>query len=277
MTKVPLPLRALPSVAYRVWFTPPPLGRRAATQDSEAMAHVEQVRIRRPDGAELVGFATGSGPLVLAFHGWGGRAAQMTTMARNLTDAGLRVVAVDLPGHAGGDATDIKQMGAAIRDLIEVVGEPVAVIAHSFAAMALRMLFHDRAPATMVLLAPALKVSDAFSVFADRARLLPWTRTSLWRRLERWDPTVFPRLDQISADDFPGADVLMIHDPADDETPFATATELAALRPGTDLMAVEGVGHVGVLSSPEALGAVTEFVGRRNRAAGERALARGQE
>lgn len=277
MARIPLPLRALPSVAYRVWFTPPPLGRRAATQDSEALAYVEQARIRRPDGAELVGFATGSGPLVFAFHGWGGRAAQMATMARNLADDGLRVVAVDLPGRAGGDATDIKQMSDAIRDLIAVVGEPVAVIAHSFAAMAVRMVFRDRAPATVVLLAPALKVSDAFSVFADRARLLPWTRTSLWRRLERWDPTVFPSLDQIGADDLPGAEVLIIHDPADDETPFATVAELAALRPGTDLLALDGVGHVGVLSSPEALEAVTEFVGRQSEAAEERALARRQE
>jgi pimeloyl-ACP methyl ester carboxylesterase len=191
----------------------------------------------------------------------------MTTAARHLTEAGLRVVAVDLPGHAGGDTTDIKQVSAAIRDVIAAVGEPVAVIAHSFAAMALRMLFHDRAPATLVLLAPALKVSDVFSVFADRARLLPWTRKSLWRRLERWDPHAFPRLDHLGADDFPGAEVLMIHDPADDETPFARAAELAALRPGTDLLAMDGVGHVGVLSSPEALEAVTEFVGRRSRAA----------
>ena len=274
---VPLPLRALPAVAYRVWFTPPPLGRRAATQDSAAMADLERFQIRRPDGAELIGFTTGSGPLVLALHGWGGRAAQMTTMARHLTDAGFRVVAVDLPGHAGGDTTDIKRMTAAIGDLIDVVGEPVAVIAHSFAAMALRLVFGDRAPATVVLLAPALKVSDAFAVFADRARLLPWTRASLWRRLQRWDPAVFPSLDQITADDLPGAEVLIIHDPADDETPFATAAELAAVRPGTDLLAVEGVGHVGVLSSPQALEAVTRFVGRPGQEAMERALTRGQE
>lgn len=262
MAQVPLSLRALPSVAYRAWFTPPPLGRRAAGRDASVMLGVEPLRISRPDGGDVIGFQTGFGPLVLAIHGWGGRAAQMVPLAKRLASEGYRVVGVDLPGRGGSDRTDIKQVASAIRQLIEAAGEPEVIVAHSFGALALRLALGDRIPPVVVLLAPAVRVADIFGVFADRARLLPWTRASLWRRLSAWDDGMISDFDARYSDQFPGAEVLILHDPADDETPFLGSAELAERRPGTKLVKAEGAGHFGVLDNPDVLDTVAALVGR---------------
>lgn len=266
MTRVPFPVRALPSVAYRVWFTPPPVGAKAAARHADALEGLTPLRVPLRDGGELAGFEVGTGPLVLALHGWGGRAAQMVPIAERLAGDGFRVVAVDLPGHSGGVTTDVKEVAAAVRELPAALGDPEVVIAHSFGAIALRLALAPRVPPATVLLAPALKVSDVFGVFSERARLLPWTRASLWRRLEAWDPEVFPMLDSLCPDSLPGSALLIVHDPADQDTSFAVAAEYAELRPGTTFLPVEGVGHHGILSDPGVLERVSRFVARRAQA-----------
>lgn len=261
--KIPFPVRALPKFALQAWFTPPPLGRRAARADLEAVEGLQPVSIPDSSGSDLVGFEVGSGPLVLAIHGWGGRAAQMAPMARRIAEDGFRVVAVDLPGHAGGEVTDIKATAGAIQRMVEVIGPPQAVVGHSFAGATLRLAFPDAAPTRVVMLAPMIRVSDAFDVFARRARLLPWTRRGLWKGLVRWDPVAFPKLDDLSPDQLPGAEVLILHDPEDADTSFLTAARLAAHRPGTIFVPLAGVGHAGILTDPLATDLVVDFVGTR--------------
>lgn len=112
------------------------------------------------------------------------------------------------------------------------------------------------------MVAPVLKVSDALEGFAARARLAPWVETRLWRRLEAWDPALFTRLDHVDADQLPGSQFLILHDPGDVEAPFPSAAELAVLRPGTSLVPVPGSGHNGVLHHPQALEQVARFAAR---------------
>lgn len=150
------------------------------------------------------------------------------------------MVAVDLPGHAGGEKTDIKVTAAAVRRLVDVLGPPAAVVGHSFAGAVLRLAFPEQTPPAVVMLAPMLKVSDAIGVFARRARLLPWTHRGLRRALVRWDPVVFGLLDQVLPGQLPGADILIIHDPKDTETPFLSAARLAARRPATTIVPLSG-------------------------------------
>lgn len=258
--RVPLPIRLLPAMAFQAWLTPPPLGRRTAQRDTDAVEGIPRAVIGGVDGFDL-----GDGPLVLAIHGWGGRAAQFAPMARRLAGAGYRVVAVDLPGRAGSPKTDIKEVAASIRRVIDDVGEPDVLVAHSFGAIALRLVFVDEAPPAVVLVAPALRVTDALDVFGERLRLLPWTRRGLQSRLVEWDPELWPTVSGTLPEQLPGANVLVVHGPDDVDTPFARSAELAALRPGTEIVVV-GAGHNDVLVDPEALGRIVEFVERhRNR------------
>jgi pimeloyl-ACP methyl ester carboxylesterase len=258
VVKVPLAVRAIPGYTLRAWFTPPPLGSKARERDTAALAGMTPIEF-----GGLSGFEAGAGPLVLALHGWGGRAAQMAGLARHLADAGYRVVAIDLPGHAGGPPTDVKQVAAAIRAVTQEAGPPEVVVGHSFAGMALRLAYADQAPPAVVLLAPLMRVQDALAVFGERLRLFPWARRGLRSRLEAWDRDLWPWVSDVRPDQLPGAAVLIVHAPEDDEAPFSTASELVALRPHTALFAVPGAGHNGVLADPVVLERVTQFVEAR--------------
>src|SRR5690606_32076328 len=147
--KIPFPVRVYPGLTWRAWLTPPPIGSRTLEKDREATADLTPL-----DGYE--GFEAGSGPLVLALHGWGGRAAQMAPVARRLAAEGYRVVAPELPSRAGAPITDIKKVAAVVTGMIDRLGFPEVVIAHSFAAVVMRVVFVDRGPRLAVIFGPAL-------------------------------------------------------------------------------------------------------------------------
>lgn len=254
--RIPFPVRVIPSLTFRAWLTPPPLGRSISARDREEVADLSRCHF-----GGVPGFEAGEGDLVLAIHGWGGRGAQMAPMARHLAANGFRVVAPTLPGSAGGEVTDVLKAADALRAVIDDLGQPVAVVGHSFASMVLRVAFSrsGSAPSRMVLIAPALDVHDALDVFSDRLRLLPWARRGLYRRLQAWNPALWPLLSSSPADQFEGAEMLIVHDPDDPDTPFLRSAELTARRPGTTLVPVTG-GHSRILSQPEVLTTITTFI-----------------
>jgi hypothetical protein len=205
---------------------------------------------------DVTGFEVGSGPLTLALHGWGGRPAQMAALARALAASGRRVVIPELPGKAGGERTDIVVAAESVAAVVESEGTPDLVVAHSFAALVARLAFSDAVPSTAVFLAPALDVNDIMGVFVSQLRLLPWAERGLRRHLEKWDPALWPSLSNLQPDQLEGTRLLIFHDPADDETPFHRSAALAAMRPGTELVVVEGLGHNRLLNDPGTIGQV---------------------
>lgn len=255
----PLPVRAVPSLTFRAWLTPPPLGSRALARDAESIADFQSFRV-----GDVTAYELGAGPLVLAVHGWGGRPAQMAALARALAGAGYRVILPRLPGHAGGEATDIKQAAAALSRLIEDVGQPEAVIGHSFASMVLRLAFRDAAPPSVALLAPALDVRDALEVFGDKLRLFPWAKRGLRRRLEAWDRSLWPMMSGLYPEQMPGAEILIVHDPEDQETSFTRAVAFSEVRPGTEVIPAPDAGHNGILADDFALDRVIRFLTRES-------------
>lgn len=256
--KVPLPVRTVPALTFEAWLTPPPLGRSTAQRDLAALSGFSHCHF-----GGVPGFEVGSGPLALAIHGWGGRPAQLAPMALRLAEEGFRVVVPGLPGQAGGEKTDIVIGAQAVKSLMDDLGEPELIVAHSFASMVLRLVFPDDAPGRVVLVAPTLDVHDALAVFGERLRLLPWARRGLRSRLEGWDPSLWPVVSALHPEQLPGADVLIVHDPSDEDTPFIRSAELAAIRPSTAIVPIDGVGHTRILSDPHTLDVVAEFVTRR--------------
>lgn len=202
----------------------------------------------------------GEGPLAIVLHGWGGRTAQMVPIARTLADEGYHAVVPELPGHAGGLRTDIKEVAEALRSVVDELGEPEVVVGHSFAALVLRVAYPDNAPPRVFLVAPVVDATDALSVFGERLRLFPWARRGLRRRLEVWDTSLWPMVSQVQPGQLKGSEFFVVHDPLDRESPFARAAELAARRPRTSIAAVEGAGHSRILSDPVTLGHLAAFV-----------------
>lgn len=254
-----LPVRVLPASSFRAWLTPPPSSPARQAHDLGAVAGLS-----RNFFGGVPGFEVGTGPVALALHGWGGRPAQMAPIARRLADEGYRVVIPTLPGHAGDERTDIKKVAEALHALVADVGAPDVIVAHSFAAMALRLAFPESAPRRIVLVAPALDVNDALAVFSARLRLFPWARRGLRSRIESWDPSLWPILSGLDPGQLPGADILIVHDPDDPDTPFVRSAELAAIRPDTSIVAIASVGHGAILSDHSTLDRLVEFVTARS-------------
>jgi pimeloyl-ACP methyl ester carboxylesterase len=188
----------------------------------------------------------------------------MAALSLALAETGPRVMIPELPGHAGGEPTDIKQAAAAVSRLIDGAGRPTAVVGHSFASMVMRLAFAETAPPSIVLVAPALDVNDALDVFGDRLGLFPWARSGLRRRLEAWDRTVWPVVSSLHPEQMPGAEILVLHDPEDPEASFSRGIELARVRSGTEVVAVPDAGHNGILSDRLAIDRIVRFLARES-------------
>lgn len=252
--KVPFPLRVVPALAWKAWFTPPPLGPKTRASDESIADDLKLIEI-----GGVAAYVVGSGPAVIALHGWGGRPEQLIPLARALASHGFRVVVPRLPGHAGGDRTDIKQTAAAVRVVADAIDEPVAIVAHSFASVVLRLAFPTVPPSKIVLLAPLMRVTHAVDTFSQRLRVAPWVRKSIRRRLEGWDPQIWPIVDGLGVGSLTGAEMLVLADPEDPETPFAAAAEFAVRREAA-IVPVWGAGHAGILSAGLTIEAISGFL-----------------
>lgn len=259
--RVPLPVRVIPAMAARAWFTPPPLPEPRRRLWDQSLDGTESITVD-VDGKSLKGFRHGDGPLVFLVHGWGGRASQMGQLARRVADQGFTVVAIDFPGHGEQkwDTSDVFQMASALNQLVGQFGKPQAVIAHSLGAMAVVYAFQRAMPERLVLLAPMLDINEALGTFAIRARLMPWTAASLKKRLRRFTGDSWAILAAGTDTDFGEAEVLLVHDPDDPYTRFESSAVLAAMRDRTSLLVANSRGHNGVLADGEVAGAVARFL-----------------
>ena len=215
---------------------------------------------RYPDGAEkftfelfgrvVNGFAVGSGDPVILLHGWGGASTDMAPLAVALAGAGYRAVAPDLPGH-GADRrsdTDVFRMASAVDAVVGMFGPPRAVVAHSFGSFVTFVAFQHGGAGRVVLVAPALKGEWFVDVFRARLGLGDRAYQRFRRRFVAFaGPQVMDAMRGKS--DVRDAEMLVLHDPADDRTPFGDAAEFASARPGTKLIEVPATGHAGILRS----------------------------
>ena len=213
---------------------------------------------RYPDGAEkfavkvfgheLSGYTIGDGDPVLLLHGWGGASTDMAPLAAAVASAGHRAVALDLPGHGSdrGSYTDVFRMAAAVDATVGRFGLPRSVVAHSFGAVATFAAFQHGGPERVVLVAPAVRGQWFLEAFKAQLNL---SDKSFGRFEERFIGFAGPYLMDVMAGkgDVHGADLLVLHDPADDRTPFADAAAYVESRPATKLIEVPNSGHKGIL------------------------------
>ncbi|MEA2000857.1 MAG: alpha/beta fold hydrolase [Actinomycetota bacterium] len=213
---------------------------------------------RYPDGAErftinvfrheISGYSIGDGEPVLLLHGWGGASTDMAPLASALAEAGYRAVAPDLPGHGSdrGSSTDLFRMAATVDATVNQFGLPRSVVAHSFGAVVTFAAFAHGGPERVVLIAPAVTGQLFIDAFKAQLNL---SDKAFQRFEDRFVAFAGPHLMDLFAGkgDVRGADMLVLHDPADDRTPFAEAAAYAASRPATKLIEVPDTGHKGIL------------------------------
>ncbi|WP_337001362.1 alpha/beta hydrolase family protein [Microbacterium sp. LB12] len=254
-------------LAYRLFFTTSP---RMAVRDVDAATHSDARRghltVR---GTELVTYEWGSGSrTVLLLHGWRGRASQFAPLVRELVAEGFHVVAFDAPAHGSsrGRRTDIRDWVDAAEQLQAVHGAFVAIIGHSFGALAALTIARSTVPAPAVVAIAGAASPDAF--LAEFARELHLDAPTTARLAERFRrrlgidaATVSARYDAVAHPLPDGTALLVVHDRDDRRMPDSDSLRLHdAHGSRSRLLRTDGLGHTRVLSADATLDAVIALV-----------------
>ncbi|MDJ0952640.1 MAG: alpha/beta hydrolase [Acidimicrobiia bacterium] len=241
-------------LAWYLWFHPH--GRRNTRYPEAAEEFTLEVF-----GHQMDGFTLGEGEPVLLLHGWGGASTDMAPLAGAVADAGYRAVVPDLPGHGSDKSsyTDVFRMAATVDAAAGRFGPPRAVVAHSFGAVVTFAAFQHGGPERVVLVAPAVKGEWFLDAFGEHVGLSD-KAYRIFR--ERFEAFAGPQLMSVLSGngDVPGADILVLHDPEDDRTPYADAVEYTERRAATKLIAVPGTGHKGILRDADTRAETVSFI-----------------
>jgi pimeloyl-ACP methyl ester carboxylesterase len=204
-----------------------------------------------------------SGPLVLALHGWRGRTSQFRPVAAMLLERGMRTVALELPGHgiSTGDSATPRLIGELLVEIESITGPIHAAIGHSFGGAALgAALVYGFRPERLVIVSSPTRVSRIPIWVAKAAGLPPSAMAEFVKILDRDAGRPSRELDLVAAAPKSGVPGLLVHDLEDAVIPYSEAEALKNAWPGLKFMTTRGKGHRDILSAPEVLRTIVDFV-----------------
>ena len=251
--------------AYLLWFIPwtVPVSDRGLQKQAGWLEATQPFVVRTSVG-RVAGFTAGDGPIVLLIHGLGERAAVLGGFIAPLTEAGFKVVGIDLPGHgdSSGQMTNPLISAAAIREVDDHFGGAHAVVAHSLGSCAALWAMNDGLELQRaVLIAPTVDMTYARETFQSLFGLPAKAMTGLERKIERrYGPSIWRDLggDHLAASlDIPG---LVFHDPDDPQVPLEGSQRLVAVWTGSKLVEAPGLGHGAITRDPGVIEQAVAFV-----------------
>lgn len=204
-----------------------------------------------------------SGPLVLALHGWRGRTTQFRPLAAMLLERRMRTVALELPGHgtSSGDSATPRLIGELLLEIERITGPIHAAIGHSFGGAALgAALVYGFRPQRLVIISSPTRVSRIPIWVAKAAGLPPAAMSEFVKLLDRDAGRPSAELDLVAAAPKSGVPGLLVHDIEDAVIPYSEAEALKNAWPGLKFMSTRGKGHRDILSAPEVLRTIVDFV-----------------
>jgi pimeloyl-ACP methyl ester carboxylesterase len=206
---------------------------------------------------------------VLVLHGWASRTEHMRFIIEALLAHGLRVLALDFPGHGASPGRRLNMAVAveAVKTVEEWFAPFTAILGHSFggavAVNAAAGSIRGIAPVEtrrLALIAAPDAMEPVFRSFARHCRLGKRTYEGFCGRVEcvAGRPLeTFVGSRQLADLAMP---VLVLHAPDDPEVAPADADGYAAAGPHVARRWIEGAGHRRILSHPAALEAASTFV-----------------
>jgi len=257
--------------AKRMYFSPrrPPLSgadRRVLAQGRPfEVAFQPPGRTEYPGGA-LKAWRWGEGDKkVLLAHGWESRAARLASAyVEPLTARGYSVIAADMPGHGDspGEQADMDSFTTALQAVGASQGPFHAVIAHSLgAACTTWAMVRGLQAGRLAYLAPACWPLAFPERFCAVLGMPEPARAALYRRLYQ----VFPEQDWVNlAGDVLSTQLqvpgLIFHDRQDGEVHYEGGVAIHEAWRGSKLVTTDGLGHRRIVTSPEVMKQVLEFL-----------------
>ncbi|GIJ48678.1 hypothetical protein Val02_55640 [Virgisporangium aliadipatigenens] len=252
------------TLVRRLWCTPPraylppgeplPPGRRSTVAVKAGQAAVEE---------------WGDGPTVYLLHGWGGRRGDLDAFVAPLVAAGLRAVAIDVPGHGaagagrfGGRRTVLTEFSDTVAAVVAANGPAFGIIGHSAGATAAAVSVLDGTPASrLALIAPMGRLQYYTGQFRTAFGYGDRVEAQFHRQLEVWSGRPHDDWDiaGYAADRDGLPPVLVVHDEKDRRNPAAHGEAIARAWPGAELRLTTGLGHSRILRDPTVVKSVVTY------------------
>lgn len=255
-----------PALAHRyflkVFFTP--LRYPVPDKEKKAETFAKKFTIGA-NGKRVQCYSWGEGQPVLFVHGWGGRAMQFRRFIKPFNAAGFMVVAFDGPAHgkSEGKKTSLMEFEQALIKIYERIGQPIAIIAHSFGgAASLFSAFHGLPIPKLINIASPTIGDDIINTYLQAINGSPSTGKFFKEYILKTQGRPF---DEFTASHFithlpRPIDLLLIHDENDKEVGVRQAEHLIKLYPAARLIKTKGLGHTRILKDDQVIKECVTFV-----------------
>ncbi|WP_246318787.1 alpha/beta hydrolase [Peteryoungia desertarenae] len=209
-------------------------------------------------------------PKVLVVHGWGSRSEYLVDLACGLQERGAEVVMLDLPGHgaSSGRVLELRKAAEAIGVAEAHHGPFTAVVGHSFGGAAVTMAaggifggIPQLKTRRLVVIGSPSNMSEVFNGFARAVGLGPASVHAMNKRVLRLAGIPVEALDSVAVSRRIDPELLVVHAEDDKEVPVAHAERFIGLSPKVQHVWANGHGHRRIVSAPEVISAIADFVG----------------
>jgi esterase/lipase len=275
--KTPLPLkivrwlypkveRVIPILAHRyflrLFFTPLHYG--VPEKEKKAESFAEKFTLDAA-GKKIQCYAWGKGKPVLLVHGWAGRATQFRRFVKPLTTAGFQVVGFDGPAHgnSSGSRTSILEFEETLKAIYKKIGEPVAIIAHSFGGGAvLFSAMNGLKVHKLINIASPTIGDEIIHTYLKAINGSMATKNFFKNFIVKEYGKSF---DEFTAMHFirhlpESINLLLVHDQNDKEVNLAHAESLIKVYPAARLIKTKGLGHTRILKDNDVIQQCVTFI-----------------
>jgi pimeloyl-ACP methyl ester carboxylesterase len=206
---------------------------------------------------------------VLVVHGWGSRAAYLSTLTEALVAAGHEVVALDLPGHgaARGRTLTLPMAVRAIDAAWHRFGGFDYFCGHSFGGASLACaaggLVPDvpaHRPRRLVTIGSPSEMTWLFKDLGRFLKLGSAAQVALENHVERIAGAPLSAFDAANAAGRLQSPMLVIHAEDDKEVPALHARRYASAGPNVTIEWANGFGHRRIVSAEPVIGCIVGFL-----------------
>lgn len=227
------------------------------------LASLEAGWIEGPLGQQRI-YQGGVGPVIFFQHGWEADAADLSSHAKHLMEAGYRVVLIDGPAHGQSEGTTatLPLFAAGVASTAATLGQPFAIVAHSMGAASsvVAMSEGEVRPQALIALASPASLAGNIRFQAGSMGLSDRAIRLMQEGVEYRLKTPVARFD--IARDAPSmtAKALFVYGDNDVIVPVSAGEEAARHWPDARFVVKPGLGHRGVLRDPDVLSEVEGFL-----------------
>lgn len=259
--------RFVPALAYRlfvkIFFTPFNFDAPVKEKKAETFGRRFTFSVANKN---IQGYRWGmEGKIIFLIHGWAGRATQFRRFIKPLLAAGYQVVGFDGPAHGNsqGVSTNLLEFEECIKKIYQLVGEPEAIIAHSFGGpVALVSAMNGLPIKTLITIASPTIADDIVNSYAKiiggSEKSVAYFKDEVIRRTGK--PFYeFSSLHAIKRINNP-INLLLVYDENDKEISLEHPKALLDVFPPAKYIQTSGLGHNRILKDDQVINQIVTFI-----------------